>query len=39
MATGTGKVDGMKLVEGLLTLLAELVPEGSEATAATAIPG
>jgi transcription-repair coupling factor (superfamily II helicase) len=36
---GSGKVDGMRLVEGVLTLLAELVPEGSEATAPAPIPG
>jgi transcription-repair coupling factor (superfamily II helicase) len=36
---GSGKVDGMRLVEAVLTLLGELVPEGSEATAAASVPG
>jgi transcription-repair coupling factor (superfamily II helicase) len=36
---GSGKVDGMSLVEGVLTLLGELVPEGSEPTAAAPVPG
>ena len=36
---GSGKVDGMRLVEAVLTLLAELVPVGSEATTPASIPG